>query len=484
MNAVKDNAENNYRLLVEQVKDYAIFMLDPKGNILTWNKGAKRIKGYTEEEILGRHFSVFYTKEAKESRFPEYELREAAKNGRFEDEGWRVRKDGSKFWANVIVTALYNNGKLVGFSKVTRDLTERRNTEEKLRQSEEQYRLLVEQVRDYAIFMLNPEGFITTWNKGAETINGYTAEEIIGRHFSIFYSREAVESGFPQYELKVASKEGRFEDEGWRIRKDGRRIWANVIITALHNKQGELVGFSKVTRDITDRKKVIENLQKSNAELRSFAYVISHDLKTPLRGIASLATWIQNDYADKLDDIGKEHLELMVSRVKRLNELINDILSYSQVGRTAASIENITNAGDIINEISNSFDIGNVDILYNCRLKSFRYDRVGLFQVFQNLISNGIKHNNKEKKKIEIKCADKTDHILFSVTDNGPGIEEKYFEKIFQLFQTLQSKDETDSTGIGLAIVKKLVENYGGRIWVESTPGQGSTFYFTIPKNL
>lgn len=244
-----------HRLLVESVDEYAIFALDPDGYILSWNPGAQRFKGYRADEVIGKHFSIFYPKERVEEGFPQYELREAARVGRFEDEGWRVRKDGSLFWANVVITALHDpTGRLVGFAKVTRDLSERRQAEEALRASEERFRLLVQGVKDYAIFMLDPTGHITTWNDGAERIKGYTAEEIIGKHFSVFYPDEDITARKPDRELEIAKASGVYEEEGWRLRKDGSRFWASVVITALHNESGELAGFAKVTRDLTERR--------------------------------------------------------------------------------------------------------------------------------------------------------------------------------------------------------------------------------------
>jgi PAS domain S-box-containing protein len=211
-----------FQLLVESVRDYAIFMLDAEGYITTWNIGAERIKGHAADEIIGKHFSTFYPQAAIDVRHPEHELQIAATEGRFEEEGWRIRKDGTRFWAGVTITALRNeNGELVGFGKVTRDLTHRRAHEESLRESEERFRLMVEGVRDYAIFMLDPNGIVLTWNAGAERISGYTADEIIGQHFSSFYPADAIESGWPQHELQIATETGRYEEEGWRLRKCG-----------------------------------------------------------------------------------------------------------------------------------------------------------------------------------------------------------------------------------------------------------------------
>ncbi len=251
------------RLLVHGTTEYAIFMLDPTGHVATWNAGAERIKGYTADQIIGQHFSRFYPQDAIKRGWPQYELEVAGREGRFEDEGWRIRKDGSRFWANVVITALKDDqGRLLGFSKVTRDLTARKQAEEALRRSEERFRSLVEGAKDYAIFLLDTQGNITSWNPGAERIKGYKAEEIVGQHFSKFYPQEAIDRGWPAHELKVAKAEGRFEDEGWRVRKDGTQLWANVVITALHDEAGRFVGYSKITRDMTDRKRAEENARR------------------------------------------------------------------------------------------------------------------------------------------------------------------------------------------------------------------------------
>jgi PAS domain S-box-containing protein len=256
-----------HRLLVEGVRDYAIVALDPNGHVLTWNAGAQRITGYTADEIAGRHVSTFYPIEDIAAGKPALELEVAAREGRFEDEGWRVRKDGRPFWADVIVTALRDDdGALIGFTKVTQDLTERRHAERALRESEERFRLLVESVRDYAIFMLDPDGRVASWNAGAERIKGYTAGEIVGQHFSRFYPQDKIAEGFPAYELAEAARVGRFEDEGWRIRKDGSRFWANVVITALRGDDGTLLGFAKVTRDLTARRATEEQARRLAAE--------------------------------------------------------------------------------------------------------------------------------------------------------------------------------------------------------------------------
>ncbi len=304
------SSTDEFALLVDAVQDYAIFLLSPTGEIRSWNRGAARILGYTSEEILGRRFSTFYTEVDLAARKPERELEVAEAEGRVEDEGWRIRQDGGRFWANTVITALRDSdGALLGFAKVTRDLSERRVAEENLRQSEEFFRLLVHSVKDYAIFMLDPEGNIVSWNEGAYRAKGYRAEEIIGRHFSVFYPEEDVLDGKPERELRIARKEGSVEDEGWRMRKDGSRFWANVIITAVLDSSGELRGFAKVTRDVTerrqadaDRRALLEQraarmqaeqeravaeasfnaAREANRAKDEFLMTLSHELRTPM----------------------------------------------------------------------------------------------------------------------------------------------------------------------------------------------------------
>jgi PAS domain S-box-containing protein len=261
--SVLRESEEHFAELVASVRDYAVFLLDPQGTVLTWNLGAERIKGYRPEEIIGRHFSIFYPKDALASGWPAHELAVASATGRFEEEGWRIRNDGSRFWANVVITALRGPaGEVRGYLKITRDLTDRKHAEEKLRLSEERFRLLVERVKDYAIFILGPDGRVASWNAGAQHIKGYTADEIIGQHFSRFYPREAIERGWPEEELRRAAADGRIEDEGWRIRKDGSRFWANVVITALRDEAGALKAYAKVTRDLTERREAEENARR------------------------------------------------------------------------------------------------------------------------------------------------------------------------------------------------------------------------------
>src|SRR5947207_13975067 len=327
---------DSFRLLVEGVRDYAIFMLDGGGRIATWNAGAERIKGYRADEIVGQHFSRFYPPEVVAAGRPARMLALAARDGRAEDEGWRIRKDGSRFWANVVITALRDaDGAVIGFAKVTRDLTERKDVEDALRRSEQSFQLLTESVQDYAIFMLDPEGRVASWNAGAELIKGYRPQEILGEHFSKFYPPEDVAQGKPQWELEIAEREGRHEDEGWRVRKDGTRFWANAVINAMRDAHGGLVGFAKVTRDLTQRRRVEQALAQSNQELERFSYSVSHDLRAPLRAINGYAQALFQDHAAQLDAEGKRLLTVIRDSAKLGGELIDALLNFSRVGRQA-----------------------------------------------------------------------------------------------------------------------------------------------------
>jgi len=263
------DSDQAFRLIVENVQDYAIFMLDVAGRVKSWNVGAQRIKGYSAEEIMGQHFSRFYVPEDVQARKPEHELQVAAAEGRCEDEGWRVRQDGSRFWANVVITALRSaDGALLGFAKVTRDLTGRHRAEQALRETEERLRLLVDGGKEYALLMLDPAGRVVSWNAGAERIEGYSVQEILGQHISRFYPPQDVQAGKAERGLQVAAAEGRWEDEGWRVRKDGSRFWANVVITALRSTDGALLGFAKLTRDLTERRRTETALRQNEERLR------------------------------------------------------------------------------------------------------------------------------------------------------------------------------------------------------------------------
>src|SRR5438034_5381973 len=334
------------RQLVDAVQDYAIFLLGPEGDIRSWNLGATRIMGYEPSEAIGKHFSLFYAAEDVAARKPEHELEVAAREGRIEDEGWRVRKDGTRFWACTVITVLRDaRGELRGFSKVTRDLTTRREAEETLRQSEELFRLLLASVEDYAIFMLDPSGYVISWNAGARRIKGYEPEEILGKHFSIFYPEADVKAGKPERELEFAVREGRVEDEGWRVRKDGTRFWANVVITAVFGAQHELRGFAKVTRDITSKKEAEETrsalfaAREANRAKGAFLMTLSHELRTPMTAILGWSRMLPT--MNPTDPVFREAIAAIGRSAKMQAQLIEDVLDISRMvtGKVRLDIE-------------------------------------------------------------------------------------------------------------------------------------------------
>jgi PAS domain S-box-containing protein len=486
--------QDDYHLLVDSIKDYAIYMLDVEGHITTWNVGAQRMKGYAEEEIVGRHFSQLFTPEDREKEKPQEELRAALAKGRYEEEGWRMRKDGARFWANVILTPVYDENKEhIGFAKVTRDLTEKRR-------NEELYLLLVNQVKEYAIFMLDTTGTILTWNEGAERIKGYAAHDIIDRHFSIFYSPDDIAAEKPAKGLATAIRTGKYEEEGWRIKKDGSRFWANVTITPIYTDKH--IGFAKVTRDLTRRKEIEQLnranliLEATNKELERFAVTASHDLKEPLRKIMSISSRLLDDEISS--DLAKhrEYLGKIASSAMRMNTMIEDILNYSMLSQRqqfqksslkAIFKETLEVLEDTIRE--KRATVRSTDLPEAIVIPS----QMG--RLFQNLISNALKFSKKEEAPLItitsafLERANVNDeglwpaeqYLRMQFKDNGIGFEQENAERIFNLFDRLHARSAYEGTGVGLAICRKIAENHGGIIKARATPGEGAEFTIVLP---
>jgi len=506
-----NQSEERFRLLVESVKDYAIFMLDPGGHVLTWNAGAERFKGYTATEIVGQHFSRFYPPEALQSGLPAHELEVAQATGTFEDEGWRVRKDGTLFWANVVITALRDRtGTLVGFAKVTRDLTQRRHHEESLRQSEERFRLLVEGVSEYAIFMLDVNGFVASWNAGAQRIKGYAANEIIGRHFSTFYPPDARQSGWTEHELQVAAETGRFVDEGWRIRKDGTSFWAAVTITALRDPHGRLLGFAKLTRDLTgqkraealeiagqEREQILEAERSARIEAQratlikdEFLATLSHELRTPLSSILGW-TQILKRKADAITPADlKRGIEVIDRNARAQVRLIDDLLDLNRImaGKVRLDLKQASLL-DIVQTVVESAEPAarakgiHLEVRLDPDMPSLAADAGRLQQIVWNLLSNAIKFTANDGH-VDVVLQRAGPYAVLRVSDTGIGIAASFLPRVFDRFA--QSDASTTrrfgGLGLGLAISKQLVELHGGTIRASSPgEGHGATFFVELP---
>jgi PAS domain S-box-containing protein len=474
--------------LVDSVRDYAIFLLDRDGRVASWNPGAERIKGYAAEEIIGQHFSTFYPEEAKQRRWPEHELAVAAQLGRFEDEGWRLRKDGSRFWADVVITALRDpRGELRGFAKITRDLSSRREREETLRQSEERFRVLVEGVKDYAIFMLDPGGHVMSWNSGAERIKGYKTQEVLGKSFSIFYPKGAIDKRWPEQELAMAREHGRFEDEGLRVRKNGSPFWANVVLTPLYDAHGTLLGYAKVTRDLTDRKRV-EALERAERQTNEFLAMLAHELRNPLAPISNaLQLLVQKPAADPTEQWARDVLQRQTGQMTRL---VDDLLDVSRITRSAISL--LKQRVDVRKAVRTAADASLQWMQSRSHVLCVDLpehelpvlaDEARLAQVLQNLLHNAAKYT-PAGGRIEVGARREDSTVVLAVKDNGMGMEPEMLTTAFELFrQGRQAAERADGgLGVGLTLVQRLVAMHGGTVEARSAgAGRGSEFLLRLP---
>jgi PAS domain S-box-containing protein len=481
--------DQRFQLLVDAVTDYGIFLLDAQGHIVSWNSGAQKLKGWEREEILGQHFSIFYPPEAKASGWPQEELRRAAANGRMEDEGWRLRKDGSRFWANVVITALFDeHGKLGGFAKITRDLTERRRQEEALRASEERFRLLVEGVRDYAIFMLDPQGIVESWNAGAEAIHGYRAEEIVGRNFRAFYTPEGQEARKPEAEMRAALAAGRVEDEGWRVRKDGSLFWANVVLTTVYSADGELRGFAKITRDMSERRR-LEELERSSRRMNEFLAMLAHELRNPLAPIRNAVTIMQLETLTS--PVLRNCRDVIDRQLTHVTRLVDDLLDVGRLTTGKITLrKELLRLSDVV-----ARSVETARPLISARRHHFTVeqpdepvfvhgDMTRLAQVLQNLLVNAAKYT-PEGGRIALSVSTREGFAYLVVRDNGRGLASEHLDAIFQLFTQADAANSAASEsglGIGLTLARSLTEMHGGTIEAASAGrGRGSTFTVRLP---
>jgi PAS domain S-box-containing protein len=483
-----------FKLMVDRVQDYAIFLLDKDGRIASWNAGAARIKQYTADEIVGKHFSIFYSPADIERRWPELELKRAMREGRLEDEGWRMRKDGSRFWANVVITALRDDhGVLIGFSKITRDLSARKRQEEELRESEERFRLLVDGVQDYAIYLLSPDGIVTSWNMGARRIKGYETSEILGRHFSLFYEAADVDAGKPWAELAIAREQGRAEDQGWRVRKDGTRFWARVVVTPLRGADGELRGFAKVTQDLTQRRHA-EALEEAGRQIHDFIAVLAHELRNPLAPIRNAAAIL------KLLKPGSGQAELDAVRLTidrqsaQLARIVDDLLDITRVTRGTLVLHRARE--DLREIIARAVEAAQPGIEARRHTLSFQIpqgeffvlgDAVRLAQALTNILNNAARYTDPGGRialSVRRERGGESPMIAISVQDTGRGIEPHLLGPIFGMFVQGRTSADNPQTGlgVGLALARSIVELHHGTIEARSEgAGKGSEFTLRLP---
>ncbi len=480
--------EDAFAHLVNSVRDYAIFLLDRTGRVASWNPGAERIKGYTAAEVLGRHFSVFYPEDAQQRRWPDQELKVAEEQGRFEDQGWRIAKGGRRFWADVVITALRDaQGELRGFAKITRDLTERRQREETLRRSEERFRLLIEGVKDYAIFMLDRDGRVASWNAGAERMTGYSAHEIIGRPLAVFYPKDAVDKRWPEQELAMAREHGRFEDEGLRVRKNGTTFWADVVVTPLYDPQGALFGYAKVTRDLTDRKRV-EALEKAERRTSEFLAMLAHELRNPLAPISNaLHLLARKPAADATEQWVRDVLQRQTGQMSRL---VDDLIDVSRITRSAIVLARAP--VDVCNVVRTAADASlqwmqarrhGLSLDLPDQELIVLGDETRLVQAVQNLLHNAAKYTSAGGR-IEVQARREGATVAVAVKDNGMGMEPEMLQAAFELFrQGRQTLDRAEGgLGVGLTLVQRLVAMHGGTVEAHSAgPGKGSEFVVRLP---
>jgi PAS domain S-box-containing protein len=494
-------ADRRFELMLRAIKDYAIYLLDTDGHIVSWNTGAERFKGYTADEIIGQHFSRFYTDEDRRDGLPQRALRIAVENGAYEAEGWRVRKDGTRFWTNVVIDPVYDdNGTLVGYAKVTRDISDKKRAQEALFAAEQRFRLLVQGVRDYAIYMLDAEGRITNWNAGAQAIKGYAAHEVIGQHFSRFYTPEDRERGEPARALATALREGRFLGEGWRMRKDGTRFWASVVLDPIRDEKGEFIGFAKITRDVTERREAQLALDRSRDALNQAQKMeaigritggVAHDFNNLLTIIRSSAELLRRPgltdekrlrYINAIADTSTKAAQLtrQLLAFARKQPLMPEVFDVSARLRGMEHIIHTTTGSSVrldfdlsegirpIEADPNQFETAVLNMVINARDAMSRGGRltIGARQV-------------DHIPPVRGHAGASGNFVAVSVTDTGTGIEPATLRRIFEPFFTTKAVNK--GTGLGLSQAYGFAKQSGGEIGVETRMGTGTTFTLYLP---
>ncbi|WP_235559213.1 PAS domain-containing sensor histidine kinase [Brevundimonas sp. Leaf168] len=490
--------DSRYRLLIESITDYAIYMLDAGGHVISWNPGAERFKGYSAGEVLGSHFSQFYTPEDRDAGRPERALAVASEAGRFEAEGWRLRKDGTRFWAHVVIDPVRRGNELVGYAKITRDLTEQRAAERALRQSEELFRILVEGVTDYAIYMLDPGGKVISWNAGAERIKGYKPDEIIGEHFSRFYRPEEVGAGAPAEALSIARATGHFEKEGWRLRSDGTRFWAHVVIDPITADDGEIIGFAKITRDITERANAQRELETAREALYQSQKMeaigqltggVAHDFNNLLAAILGSLDLLRKRLPH--DPRTTPLLENAIQGAERGAILTQRMLAFARKQELKLEAVDIPHLVRGMSEFIRRSIGPNVDVQMRFAevLPRAQTDPYQLETALLNLVVNArdaLPNGGEIAITADQVSVSKTEgerragsFVRLSVSDNGTGMPAEIAAKVTEPFFT--TKGVGKGTGLGLSMVQGLAGQSGGWIEIHSEVGKGTRIDLWLP---
>ncbi|CAN7318908.1 PAS domain S-box protein [Phenylobacterium sp. LjRoot219] len=494
-------SERRFRYLVEGVVDYAIYMLDVNGVVTNWNRGAERAKGYRADEIVGKHFSAFYMPEDRSGGLPARALEQAQREGRWEAEGWRLRKDGTRFWASVVIDAIHDDeGRHIGFAKITRDISHRKAAEEALAQSERQFRMLVAGVVDYALIMLDPNGIITNWNAGAQQIKGYTAEEILGQHMSVFYTAPDRAAGVPIKALQTAIDHGRYEAEAWRVRKDGSLFWANVVLDAVRDETGELVGFAKITRDITERRNAQLELHRAHERLAQAQKMeamgqltggVAHDFNNLLMVVSGQAQLLRRRIGD--DPRARKALDAVDASTRRGQELTRQLLAFARRQRLNPVALSLHERAGTLRDLMKASLGGAVQLKTEipAAVWPVEVDAGELELALLNLAVNArdampsggtlvLSARNVTLRPGEAGPDLEGEFVAVTVRDTGVGIPRDILPRVFEPFFT--TKDVNRGTGLGLSQVYGFVEQSGGRVTVSSDLGAGTSFTLYLPR--
>jgi PAS domain S-box-containing protein len=492
-------------LLIRNLVDYAICMLDPDVRVVSWNPGAERIKGYGADEIIGQHFSCFYTPEDRAAGVPTEALNKAVTTGRFATEAWRVRKDGSRFWAAVVIDPIREGGQLIGFAKITRDMTEQRAAHLAALESERRFRLLVQSVTDYAIYMLDPDGYVANWNPGAARIKGYTAAEIVGGHFSRFYTPEDRDQRLPWKALEQARQNGRYEAEGWRVRKDGTRFWASAVIDAIRDDDGELIGFAKITRDLTERRATQLQLEQSREQLFQAQKLeavgqltggLAHDFNNLLTGISGSLELLRMRLAQgRMADLDR-YIASAQGATSRAASLTHRLLAFarrqtldpkpSNANKLIAGMEDLIQrtVGPAI-KIETVLGIGTWPIL--CDPNQLESAILNLCINARDAMPDGgrltIETANSSVDQADARARDMTagQYVAICVTDTGAGMSPQVMARAFDPFYT--TKPTGQGTGLGLSMVYGFAKQSGGQVRLYSEIDQGTTVRLYLPRH-